>query len=84
MKESPDIHHESSDLLDAKEEKSDSSSPSRKHISEARSSRNRLFHKVKFEHGAIKQITNVNVHIEPDSEDPCTGCFKAIVGIFKK
>jgi hypothetical protein len=70
---------------DLKEEKSDSSDgQSHYHRSEATGDRNGFFHRVKHEHKGIKQITNVNVHIEQQKDDGCSGCFKALTSIFKR
>lgn len=71
---------------DLKEEKSDSSGDGRRHYhrSEASSDRNGFFHRVKQEHKGIKQVTNVNVHIEQQKDDGCSGCFKALTSIFKR
>lgn len=61
-----------------KEYKSDSSDErSHYHRSEANSDRNGFFHRVKHEHKGIKQVTNVNINIQPE-QDCMTGCFKAI------
>jgi hypothetical protein len=68
-----------------KEEKS--SSPdgnSHYHRSEASSDRNGFFHRVKNEHKGISQVTNVNVHIEQQKDDGCSGCFKALTSIFRR
>jgi hypothetical protein len=77
----PIIEQKSSGIL---EEKSDSSDrKTYRHRSEARSDQNSFFHRVRVEKNGVSQITNVNVNIQPDKEDPCTGCFKAIVKMFK-
>lgn len=67
---------------------SDSHSPSSDekkdyHRSEAKSSKHGFFHKVRVEREGVSQVTNVNVNIQPDKDDPCTGCFKAIASMFK-
>ena len=48
------------------------------HRSEAKGNRDGFFHRVKHEHKGIKQVTNVNVHIEQQRDDGCSGCFKAL------
>lgn len=84
----PLIHHESSGLLEEKEEKEEKSeSPDGskfRHKSEAHSNENRFFHRVRVDRNGVSQITNVNVNIQPDQQDPCNGCFKGIVSMFKK
>jgi len=77
----PVIDHQSSGVL---EEKSDSSDGrTYRHRSEARSDQNSFFHRVRVEKNGVSQVTNVNVQIQPDKEDPCTGCFKMIMKCFK-
>lgn len=79
----PIIQSSSSD--DLKEEKSDSSDGrNHYHRSEASGDRNGFFHRVKHEHKGISQVTNVNVHIEKQQDDGCSGCFKALTSIFKR
>lgn len=78
----PIIEQDSSSIL---EEKNDSSSARQfRHRSEAKSDQNSFFHRVRVEKNGISQITNVNVNIQPDKDDPCTSCFKAIANVFKK
>lgn len=78
----PIVEHQSSGVL---EEKSDSSDGKTfRHRSEAKTDQNSFFHRVRVEKGGVSQITNVNVNIQPDKDDPCTGCFKAIASVFKK
>lgn len=72
---------------DLKESKSDESSSSphggHYHRSEAQSNRHGMFHNVRVRHGGINQNVKVNVRVEPDKDDPVTGCFKAIFKCIK-
>lgn len=78
----PEVSSNSDDL---KEEKSISPDGSRRyHRSEAKSSRDGFFHRVQNQHKGISQVTNVNVHIEQQKDDGCSGCFKALTSIFRR
>jgi hypothetical protein len=78
----PIIEHKSSGVL--LEEKSHSpDGRSFRHRSEAHTDENRFFHRVRVEKNGVSQITNVNIQIQPDKEDPCTGCFKALFKCIK-
>jgi hypothetical protein len=79
----PIIEHDSSGVLKEKSDSPDGDGARLRHRSEAHSDQNKFFHRVRVEKNGVSQITNVNVNIQPDKDDPCTGCFKAMAKMFK-